>query len=572
MHVKKMMTAFAAMAMTSACSGLSSKIEEQVMQGQSKVERLIKEVGQNDSSTKPVSTVIYEDGIWIAKNSIRLEQKENLPPIFNEPATFDRTVYSLSEFAERITLRSGIPAKLTPDAAAAASNTLQAIGKNAGAANSSSTGAVPGGRQLSPVPPATVSTGSAPSLAAIRIVYPSGTLKGLLDTAGARFGVYWKYVNGAIQFFYTDTRTYQINAIPGDSALTATVASGSTSGASGGGSGTGSNGGSAGGSNGGSSGGGSSAGTSANNNQNTAVNSLLSVFSSIEKSIGVMLSPFGSVVASPATGSLTVTDTPDKLDRISRFIEDQNKSLSRQVMINVAVLAVTVSNGDNLGINWNLVYGDLSRRYGIQNSQAVDPGSSSFAAAILGTTSKLSGTSLVINALAEQGKVRRETTASVVTLNNQPVPVQVAKQTSYLASSQTTITANVGATTSLNFGMVSSGFNMSILPHILNNGTVMLQFSTDISALRRIRTVSSNGSSIELPELDTRNFLQRVSMKSNETLVISGFEQTDDNLDRQGTGDASNVLLGGGYKAQSSKEVIVILVTPVTMGGTITER
>jgi type II secretory pathway component GspD/PulD (secretin) len=74
--------------------------------------------------------------------------------------------------------------------------------------------------------------------------------------------------------------------------------------------------------------------------------------------------------------------------------------------------------------------------------------------------------------------------------------------------------------------------------------------------------VQSGTSKIESPEIDTRNFLQRVAMKSNETLIISGFEQTDDNLDRQGVGDAGNYALGGGFKAGSNKESIVILITP----------
>jgi type IVB pilus formation R64 PilN family outer membrane protein len=108
---------------------------------------------------------------------------------------------------------------------------------------------------------------------------------------------------------------------------------------------------------------------------------------------------------------------------------------------------------------------------------------------------------------------------------------------------------------------------MSILPHVLTNGTVMLQFSIDISTLRGLRTIESNNSRIETPELDTRNFLQRVSMKSSETLVISGFEQTDENIDNRGVGSPKNALLGGGVRANSNKEVIVILITPVTMAG-----
>jgi type IVB pilus formation R64 PilN family outer membrane protein len=159
----------------------------------------------------------------------------------------------------------------------------------------------------------------------------------------------------------------------------------------------------------------------------------------------------------------------------------------------------------------------------------------------------------------------------VATLNHQPVPVQVARQTSYLKSSQTTISANVGSTTSLTPGIVTSGFTMMVLPNVMDNGTVMLQFSTDISTLRRINIVSStsgpNGSQIQTPEIDTRNFLQRVAMKSGQTLVVSGFEQMDDGLDKQGVGTPSNFLLGGGVATHANKDIIVILVTPIAMPG-----
>lgn len=545
MHLK-LIAAASALILVSGCSGLPEKVNSRFADGELKASRLVKDVGRAEPGPRTAAPVVHDSGVWVAKNVIKLNQADMLPAIFNEPATFDRTVYSLAELAERITLRSGIPAKVAPDALIAAN---RALNPNA-AANWGVAPGVSGAAPMGAPPPqpgmaVPVGGQQAQQNAAIRIVYPGGTLKGLLDTAAARFGVFWKYTNATIHFYYTDSRTFQINAIPGDSALSATVASGSATGTTGGAQGA----------------------STANNNQNTAVRSQLSVFSSIERSIATMLSPYGKVVASPATGTITVVDTPETLDRVAQFVEGENRSLSRQVMINVTVLAVNVSDSDSLGINWNLVYGDLSRRFGVLNTVAAEPNSNSFSAGILNTAgSKWSGSSLVINALASQGQVRRETTASVVTLNNQPVPVQVARQTSYLRSSQTTITANVGSTTTLDPGTVTSGFNMTILPHVLNNGTVMLQFSTDMSSLRRIRTVSSNSSTIETPELDTRNFLQRVAMKSNETLIISGFEQTDDNLENRGTGDARNFLFGGGYKAASDKEVIVILITPVTMG------
>lgn len=520
----------AAFLLLAGCQSLQHGIGERVASSDARASRLHRDVGHIEASGVPVSAVQHDPGVWLGRNLPRVSQTP-LPALFNQPATFERAVNSLDEFAERITLRSGIPSKVASDAANAG-HPLPAV---QGLKVSTSLNAIGAG------PP----TGAAnPSPAPIRIDYSGGSLKGLLDTAAARFGVSWKYANGVIQFFYTDTRTFQISAVPGDSALTASVASGaSLTGQTDGG-----------------------ASLTINNGQNTAVKSQLSVYSSIEKTVGIMLSPQGKVVSSPATGSITVTDTPDNLERIAQFIERENRALARQVMVNVTVLAVTLTRGDNLGIEWNAVYNTLSKKFGLTNTLTAVPNAASFSASILDTSgSRLAGSAMLIQALSEQGRVRRETSASVVTLNNQPVPVQVAKQTSYLKSSSTTLSANAGSTTTLTPGSITSGFNMTILPNVLANGNVMLQFSTDISSLRALRVVSSNSATIETPELDTRNFLQRVAMKSNETLIISGFEQTDDNLNQRGAGVPTNLLFGGGINAQTNKEVIVILITPIVM-------
>ncbi|WP_034300956.1 PilN family type IVB pilus formation outer membrane protein [Herbaspirillum sp. RV1423] len=554
------------------CTGLPHKIDNDISQADDKVRNLVKDVGRTAPGAVMPSTplVTHDSGIWLGKNIVKLGQPA-LPPLFYEQTTFDRTINSLTELAERITLRSGIPSKVTPDALAVANAAFRTRVNLPGGA-----GGMPplpaglpgetGSNGASGMLPAPRATG--PNMAGgagmptfadmpngVRISYSNGSLKGLLDTSAARFGVSWKYIDGTIQFFHTESRNFQINAIPGDSTFTATVTSGATS-----------TGGVSSGSGGGGGGGGTTTGSavSANNSQNTGVASKLSVYTGIESSIKVMLSPYGKVLASPATGAITVVDTPDSLDRIAAYIEGENKALSRQIAINVTVLSVSLTDSDEYGINWSAVYNTLNRHYGITNSFTPGTSAVGFTAGILGG-SKFSGTTAVINALSEQGKVRRQTTASVVTLNNQPVPVQVARQTSYLQSSQTSIVAQVGTTTTLIPGVITAGFNMSILPHVLTNGTVMLQFSTDISTLRSIRQIESNGTRIESPELDTRNFLQRVSMKSNETLIISGFEQTDDNLDYRGVGNPKNFLLGGGINAASNKEVIVVLITPVSM-------
>ena len=554
MHPKFLASAVAALFLAAGCGGLTQQADRRIDEAGDKVSTLVRDTGRTAPGVvvKSPPSVSHETGIWLGKDVVKVSQAQ-LPAVFYQEATFDKTVASLAELAERLSLRSGLPTRVTPDAMAVAEQG-RAVSPTPPAA--SGAGALPGLPALPPGIPrpgvgGAVTTGQAGTAAPVRIYYANGNFKGLLDTAAARFGVSWKYAEGAILFYHTDSRTFQISTLPGDSTFTAQVASGATS--------TGGVNSSSGG------GGGASNGVSSNNIQNTGVASRLSVYGSIESAVKAMLSAHGKVVISPATGSITVVDTPDTLERVASYIDNENKTLARQVMINVTVLSVNLSEDENYGIDWKLVYSTLQAKYGLSSALPHNTEANQLFAGIVGN-SRFAGSNAIIEALSKQGKVRRQTTASVVTLNNQPVPVQVAKQTSYLQSSQTTVVAQVGTTTTLVPGTITSGFNMSILPHVLTNGTVLLQFSTDISSLRRIREVQSGNSKIESPEVDTRNFLQRVSLKSNETLIISGFEQTDDNVDRSGVGDARNPLLGGGIKSGTSKESIVILITPTTVG------
>jgi type IVB pilus formation R64 PilN family outer membrane protein len=307
---------------------------------------------------------------------------------------------------------------------------------------------------------------------------------------------------------------------------------------------------------------------SSDNTTNTDMNTELSVYGGLQASIKSMLSPEGSVVPSPATGSIAVTDTPDVLERVGEFIEQQNKVLSRQVLVNVTVLSVVLTADDNYGINWGAVYHTLGTNFGITTALAnVASSATQFSAQVISTSSRASGTNAMISALSEQGTVRRKTSASVTTLNDQPVPVQVASQQSYLAEVSTTNTLNVGSQTSLTAGTVTTGFNLTLLPHILDDGTVMMQFYTNISSLESLNQVSSGNETIQVPTVDTRNFLQRIAIKSGQTLVISGYEGIVDNAQQQGVGTPGNIALGGSYDASRSREVIVILLTPITLSG-----
>lgn len=528
----------ASIAAITGCAGMPQQIEKDATQLEASTSRMQREVGKINVATPAGQPVVFKDAVYVGGSSVRIERSEHLPAIFDQPAFFNNTVRDLREFAERVTLRAKIPVSITPDAFMASS------------AQTQTTNAAPSG--LPPVPAAPGTTGTVidpitgrpvQSATEVQFNYSGGPLRGLLDMAAARYGVSWRYRNNEIQFYLTATRTFQINAVPGSAKADASVAT--NSGPSGNSTGD------------------SNVQQKNANSISTSVSSDLSVWDGIEKSLQAMLSPTGKLAVSIATGSVTVTDTPTVLKAVEEFVRSQNESLGKQVLITVQVLNVTRSNTDDYSLKWDLIYQNLYQKYGLANTITGAPGASSLTLGIIKPNSSWNGSQAIINALSEQGTVHLETTASVVALNNQPAPIQTAKQVTYLAEATVTNTADVGSTASIRPGTVSSGFNMQVLPSIMNDGSMLLQLRADVSELRDIRSVTSGETTIEAPEVDSKNFLQRVRMRSGETLVLSGFEQTTGNVRYSGVGNARFPLLGGGVDAKRSKDSVVVLVTPV---------
>lgn len=499
---------------------------------------------------------LIEDSDYIPARPRRIARANSLPvrcDIEFRPAG----PVSLLEVGQQVTKDCGIQVRVTPDAMSA----IGSIGRNDD----------PAAAQPAPhlsVPPLIGGANvGVPNLAGFTAARPDqisvsykGDVSGLLNAVTSRLGLSWKYAEAGISIFHLDTRVFRIFAIPTSTDMTSTVTSGSStamgvSGVSGGTSG-------ASGSSGGVSG-------SAGSQQSTTVSLNTSPDEDLRKTVESMLTKGkGTMAFSRSNSMLTVTDTPEVLDRVDALVQEINSTATTQVLLNIKVLTVTLNDTDEFGINWNTIYTNLAKTYGLglasnfQTSADAVSGSVS----ILQGNSRFSGSNLIVNALAQQGHVSMVTQPSVTTLNLEPVPVQVAKQTSYVASTTTTLSGGTSefAQTSRTPGSITTGFNMNLLPYVLPDAeTILLQFSMQMASPPQIRAVGDESNLIEMPDFSSRTFSQKVKLKSGETLILSGFEQTANDTTRSGIGSPRNWLFGGGKKSSRSREVIVILITPL---------
>ncbi len=472
------------------------------------------------------------------------------------------------EFGQAVTKTCGLQVRVTPDALQATQNGAMGGAVPAAAAPNAAAGIpLPAGVQL----PAGVSPGGipapyavAPNLVNFRY---AGDLVQLLDAATARLGLSWRYSNNIITIFYLDTRFFHVFKIPTGARLQSQVTSGTTSssgisgGSGGGGGGSGSSG-----NGGGGSGGVSGSATSA---QTTNIELDLDPAQDLQRTIESMLTPnVGRMAFSKFSGEVTVTDTPEVLDRIGAYLDNFNDFATKQVLLNIQVLTVNVDDSDELGINWNLIYKNIADQYGIGlvNSFATADDAISGSVNILQGNSRFSGSQLIVNALSKQGRISSRTQQGVTALNMQAVPVQVGTQEGFVQRTSTTLTADVGATTSREQGTITTGSNFTVLPYILPDGrTVLLQLSMNMAELIGQRSVGDGNEVIEMPKVANRISSPQVRLRTGETLVLSGFERSTTTADRAGTGSAWNFLFGGGLRSSKQREMIVVMVTPVIL-------
>ncbi len=505
--------------------------------------------------TSPVS---YSDQSWIPLRKVeRLARDEASAKADTIQIEINQRFASLNEVAGVISSLTGLPVYLGSDipTTTAATAGAAAAGAPMPAGMPFPMGA-PGGVMPTPMPagiggiPTAAQAGPITANSPFTATY-SGSLSGLMNLVSAYYGVNWKGEAQGLRFFVMDSKTYRIAALPGDTRLNSSVDSSSNASAGGTGSGASS--------------GATQTGTSTNS---TGVGfSGLSVWSALESGIKQMLSTGGRVIASPATGTITVTDTPSVLARVTEYINGQNSALNRQVSVNVRVLSVELTDGDNYGINWDAVYSNLASAsnpfsVALKTAFPVASGAGNIIISAPATSaSRWAGSSAMISALSTQGRVSELTSSTLVTLNNQPAPVNVGRRVSYLASSSTTQTANVGATTALTPGTVQTGFSMTLVPHIIDGKEMLLQYSLDLSSLLRLSTITSGTSSIQAPDISTSNFIQRVRIQSGETLVVAGFDQDNLSAVSNGIGSAENAALGS-RNGTRKRTMLVVLIQP----------
>ncbi|EQD48783.1 PilN family type IV pilus biogenesis protein [mine drainage metagenome] len=421
---------------------------------------------------------------------IRTPRRARLPGLFKKPVVWITHHLYLEQVADRLSRLTGLPVRL---------------------------GAILEEQQSANANPVTQKSLLLQSGRILKIDY-RGTLAGLLDEVTAYFGLSWRWQRGAIRLFRYESRVFPVDVLPGAVSTAQVLTNQSNLGSSG--SATG--------------------GSSETSSQMVTQSQDNQFWKTVHANVQAMLTQHGQALVNEEAGVITVIDRPMIVRRIGRYLAALDRAMQREVSIVVRVYALDLTNSELRGFSLNGVFNNLARNYGVTFAGAAPAtsvsGAASLSATILNTAAggigQYAGSSLLAQVLDTYGHVSLMTQGSGIALQGQPLPIEVTKTVGYLASAETTASTLVGQSTALTPGQVTTGFSMIVVPRILPGGSLAMQYAVDLSTLNSLTTINSGGESIQVPSVSSQRFIQRVRMKSGQTLVLAGFEQVSD--DRQG--------------------------------------
>lgn len=371
----------------------------------------------------------------------------------------------------------------------------------------------------------------------------SGTLKQTLNALASKLDASWRYDfdNKKVIMYRFINKEFYLPSIPGVSSISASISDAVT-----------------------------------NSKRNAGFDLKSDTWTEIKENLTSMIEKGdGTFSISKTTGYINIRTTPAIMKRVTKYIESAKKTLTSQVLVDVKILSISQKLNDNRAINLGSILQNGGWKVNIAGGaqSAVTDVSSFVISTLKDQTMKVDNNSLtlakdsksIINLLNSVGKTSIVNEVPIRTINNQPAAASTTIESSYLSKTEITTDPNTGVQSSaLTTQNTKVGLSLNILPTVESNGRdLMLQVAFNLSDIPRYNTVTTqDGSKVVTPVIDSRDFVQKIWLRSGQTLVLSGMSLITASKESSGPVNSNNWFFGGSKNNKYEKQNIVILITP----------
>jgi len=299
----------------------------------------------------------------------------------------------------------------------------------------------------------------------------------------------------------------------------------------------------------------------------------MSVWDEIDANLKSFISEKGKYIVNKGAGLIIVKDYGYILDNIAQYITNVNRELSRQVLLEVKLIDVTLSHTKETGIDW----GAITKRFsliGLGNLQIsgnfTDSISNGFILSAegpnVGSGERRRGIQTLIKLLEEQGEVSVLSQPKQMVLNNQPAVIQVGRIVTYIASSTRSVT-DTGESYTVETSDVQEGITMFVVARINENGELYVNISPVLTTIEQIRQIQMGGTTIEAPEQTIRAMTTTVRIRNGDTIILGGLISKNKKYTDQSVPFFNRIPFIGkafGYTERDvTRSELVIMITPI---------
>ena len=240
------------------------------------------------------------------------------------------------------------------------------------------------------------------------------------------------------------------------------------------------------------------------------------------------------VIISPMSGVVTVRAYPNEIRVVREFLEKETDNLTRQVILEMQIIEVTLSDEYQQGVSWS----NVPQALGATGSDILFRSSSKMADSLIQNTIG-GGASMaftngdftgVVSLLATQGDVNVLSKPRITAMNNQKAIIKVGGDEYFVTDvSTTTVTGtSTSSSPSVELTPFFAGISVDVTPKINDDDSVLLHIHPSIIDIEeQIKTISFGNSgigdlTIPVAKSDVRETDTVVKAASGDVIVIGG--------------------------------------------------
>ncbi len=287
----------------------------------------------------------------------------------------------------------------------------------------------------------------------------------------------------------------------------------------------------------------------------------------LEAMIDKVKSKSGVLSVNRISGTLYFKDKPSIVRTVSKLISHFKEMLSRQILIEARIIEVTLSQGYEYGIDWELLAADNA----VDSMELSELSWDLTNGLVFEGFNSVFDFNSVITALETFGDVKIVSNPTIRAKHGSPAIISVGDSISYKKSVEVTVeTTDIGdkERTEVEVSTVFDGLVLGVIPFIEENGKISLLINpvksdVDTDSIENPEAVGTNVT-ISLPKVGIKEISTTISINDGDVIVLGGLISSENVKREKGVPLLSKVPLVGAmfkndYLSEERKELVIIL-------------